>query len=466
MRFAEAPPPQSDESDDEEDWDDWHLALEEEVDDGFDQGLLDIWNEQVEETYVPAPSEYVAPPVPLHLVDRTEANKIPAYTNQSYAEIPCWWTHVRGTGYKRSDLWHYSANEESPVLYELVPLPGNPHDHCAVGVYLDGIHFGYVPSTYAEHAHWRIRQLNALGFQVFTVGDFDYGSTWPLGFSTPTGNIAVPTLQTYDQHLPPLNVQMQLFTPLWDALSDNDRGRIKNLGFDLDDELVAQLISLKSASPRYGLPTLPFSEAMPFSADLFLRDARHADYLEEQARIEALHQEIGQHLLNGGTRSSAAQAFGVTTYRVKKAIETLGLQVPRAAQNAKQHSGNIQLKLSQSGSTQNLSERGKLIRDKRNQIRERAQRNSHALDLQRQGLTYRAIAASLGLGESGIGQRLRDARFIEDPGTDPGRLMLAAQAKDLGLRKSAAESAIEARAITDALVLDVLAPGWQDKVTD
>lgn len=75
-----------------------------------------------------------------------------------------------------------------------------------------------------------------------------------------------------------------------------------------------------------------------------------------------------------------------------------------------------------------------------NSMEARAERGTRALELQRSGSSRSDIALALGVSQDTVKALLRDAKFYENPESDPSRLGLARdarQARDSGITKDA-----------------------------
>lgn len=76
----------------------------------------------------------------------------------------------------------------------------------------------------------------------------------------------------------------------------------------------------------------------------------------------------------------------------------------------------------------------------RNSMKARGERGAQALELQRNGSSRGEIATALGISQDTVKSMLRDAKFYENPQSDPSRLALARearQARDQGVTREA-----------------------------
>ncbi|MEV6101488.1 hypothetical protein [Nocardia sp. NPDC051981] len=65
------------------------------------------------------------------------------------------------------------------VEVEAITEPGNPHDHTAIALDLNGTRIGYLPRGISGKLFLSIKQLNTAGFRVLLVGRIEPNSTAP-----------------------------------------------------------------------------------------------------------------------------------------------------------------------------------------------------------------------------------------------------------------------------------------------
>uniref|UniRef100_UPI0012EDAB2B hypothetical protein n=1 Tax=Agromyces laixinhei TaxID=2585717 RepID=UPI0012EDAB2B len=246
------------------------------------------WRAHRRNSYERGAHEYTQPAKNLLLVDISDArmtsiNDGGASKGRSHA-----WRAVRGTHYTSASNWDIPPGQARSIIVDLVPTPNNPFDSCAVAVEYEGKKLGNVSSRYARYAHWKVRQLNLLGYCAQVPAVYKAFFRSELRQATAEAFVALPALDRLDRLIPSMTEQVRRFRRLWDSLDDELRDEIRTDSYHLTDETTSRLIRRYSrAFPELTLPTQPDASAMPMSLEVALRDARHHD---EAVRARESHQ--------------------------------------------------------------------------------------------------------------------------------------------------------------------------------
>ncbi|QUW19362.1 HIRAN domain-containing protein [Agrococcus sp. Marseille-Q4369] len=185
---------------------------------------LRAWERAMDAQYVSGPGEYVAPAGQLVVVDHSAAATVAPHDKRPFDDLPAIWRAVRGTEFRRAETWSSLGSGEPHQVYaELVPQPGNPYDSTAVAIYLNGHQIGYAPASYAEHAHWMVRQLNVLGHRVLVAGTFFRSESTSASAQM---FVALPTFHVLRRHMPSIDTMTKRFGVLWQQLSEEVRAAV------------------------------------------------------------------------------------------------------------------------------------------------------------------------------------------------------------------------------------------------
>lgn len=442
------------------------------------------WRLLCSQRYQRQPGEYPRVGTSLLLVSWEQAEKIEPYDDRPYDEIVGLWMPVVGTQYGQPRKHRERSGAIYKDNFELVPEPGNPFDHTALAVDLNGNRIGYLSASYAAHHHWRVRSLNSLGYRVMVPGF--YRSTFNAIAERDCLEAVVlrPTTQMYDGKLEDQEEQSSRLAELWLALSHETRQRIASAGFHLTDETACELLELHDRFPGVGLPTLPYAEAMPRSIQLMLRNARH-EQAEIGWRIARELEAKALDLVRGGTSvRDASSEISISETRIRKAMKEAGVTAHRKQANEVRNS--LVVRLAEDG--QSLSEisaqagmsvsavsavlRRRGVRTRgvagvnewsRASMLERVAECAEVVKLQDEGNTREKIAKQLGVSVHTVKKRLSDGHFFDNPRINPDRLDLARSIRERGLSQSQCSGFAELRALTDGNVLDLIHPVWMQR---
>lgn len=445
-------------------------------------GAHQEWRLRCIQRYRRLPEEYLGLGSRLMLVSWKAANGVEPYDDRPFDEVAGAWVSVRGTAYE-----HHAQNlGQSGVTYrgefELVPEPGNPHDHAALAVDMNGERIGYLSARYAAQHHWRVRALNVLGHRVTVPGYFR--STFN-SIAKQDGLEAVllqPSTHIYNAKLEDQEAQARRLGALWAALSNETRERIGSDGFHLTDSTAIDILKLQKRFPDIGLPTLPYADAMPRTIQLMLRNARHENY--EAKRLEALELEAKalQLVRAGSSVREVRQKLGISEARIRNAMKDAGVTALRKRPD--ESKDDIVVALAKEGRSKSsiAAEIGVSVSAVSSALRRRgtsAQGNSglnewsrasmlqrvadchEVVMLQAEGNTREEIAKQLGVSVETVKKRLSDGRFFDDPDINLPRLALARSVRQRNLTHSQCSTSGEQRAIADGNVLDLLHKRWQ-----
>lgn len=353
--------------------------------------------------YRPPPDEYVRPTNRVFLKPDT-------YIDNHF---------VRGTSYHQEGL--RQCRDGMSLEIELVPEPGNPEDHWAVALHVDRKRIGYISAQ--DSGLWQdvVSVYNRRGMAVYAEGivrSYDDGligvTAYLPGFSEAEKRMA--ELGLFDE-----------CDRLIASLAPDARQRILNNGrYGLDESDVLLLQSKQHLAPslnwrrgtgshsddRYPnalyrrLITVDRIERERVAVER--EEARRAARLERQRaqteKVEAKANErkaFDQEILSlsaaGKTKSYIRSHLACSDFRINRVLTESGI-----ARSADQNQDSKH---------------------------ERLTRGRRALQMQRDGITRKEIAAELGCSLETVKAILKDAKFYEDPESDPDRLQLVLQSK-------------------------------------
>ncbi len=293
-----------------------------------DEEALAEWRALSDGRYQWQPGEYSPPARDLVVVDHATAFTVDIEDPRDFCDRPALWRAVRGSYLALASSWPYPVGKTQEVLVELIPAPGNVYEFTAVSVDLDGIQLGYLNASYARVVHWRIRQLNTMGYRVLTAALYRPYIDTQIGLVTTEAFAAVPTLQTLDAYLPDFDEVVKSMRPLWDAIDEPLRQQIVEDRYHLSEDTAIRLCEYAGVVPHIALPTVPSAASMPRYFDYFLRGIRSEDgdrLVKEAIREwEKQRAEIVQVYLRGWSQSAVAEFLGIPKSRVFKALVESG----------------------------------------------------------------------------------------------------------------------------------------------
>ncbi|MBD7994658.1 hypothetical protein H9639_05040 [Arthrobacter sp. Sa2CUA1] len=442
------------------------------------------WRLRCSQRYQRQPGEYPQVGTPLLLVSWEQAESIEPYDDRPFDEIVGLWMPVVGTEYEPPRKNQERSGTIYKADFELVPEPGNPYDHTALAVDLNGVRIGYLGASYAAHHHWRVRALNVLGHRVVVPGF--YRSTFsPIAERDCLEAFALrPTTQMYDGILEDQEEQASRINELWAALSNETRERIACGGFHLTDETAGEVLKLQERFPDIGLPTLPYADAMPRSIQLMLRNARHEQAESKWRKARELDAKALDLVRGGSSVRNASREIAISETRIRKAMKEAGVTALRKHADESRDQTVVLLaekglSLSAISAEAGLSVRAVSAALRRRDVPTRGvsgvnewsrasmlQRVSDcadALKLQGQGNTREEIAKQMGVSVHTVKKRLSDGHFFDNPANNPQRLDLARRVREQSLKQSECSGFGEQRALTDGNVLDLIHAGWMHR---
>lgn len=344
-----------------------------------------------------------------------EGNYTPAKGEYCYPqgkyilEVPKEGSHDRH--FVRAAFVHQNAlsqtTNSSNVLFELVPEPGNPYDHWAVAFHLNGRRVGYMAGDTAPFFHEYIAGHNVLGRAVYAYGDIDR--------TDPTDIRALVRLPWWrdrskfcrDSGLP------DACRKLIEKLPAEVQLRAMKNSQNLDPLDAAQLRSFKNEVPSLVWPKndeCSISEVLRLELIALDKERKASEWEARTARRLALEREkkaaqkarsdargkleadIRELTNKGLSKAAIARELGCSVTKVRSTLKVAGI-VTEDANDLKK--------------------------------RERHERAVHALKMQRRGMLRREIAQSLNCSVATVKVLLKDARFFENPDSDPDRFRLA-----------------------------------------
>ncbi|MBJ2120351.1 hypothetical protein I6N91_05085 [Arthrobacter sp. MSA 4-2] len=439
------------------------------------------WRQRSAQRYRRLPGEYIRVSSSLMLVSWKQADGVEPYDDRPFDEIAGSWSFVRGTEYEQSGQSRGYSGTIYKGEFELVPEPGNPHDHTALAVDMNGDRIGYLGARYAAHHHWRVRSLNVLGQRVMVPGY--YRSTFDPVAERDCLEVVVlqPSSHIYNAKLEDQEAQAQRLGGLWAALSDEVRERISGDGFHLTDATAKEILELQEQFPDVGLPTLPYADAMPRPVQLMLRNARHEWHAVMRRQARELDAQALELIRGGSSVRDASQELAISETRIRKVMKEAGVTTLRKRIDESQDEMVVALAekgrskaviaeevgISVSAVSSALRRRGITTQNSsglnewsRASMLQRVADCHDVVSLQVEGKTRAEIATQLGVSVETVKKRLSDGRFFDDPEVNLQRLNLARSVRQRSLTQSQCATVGEQRALTDGNVLDLIHPEW------
>lgn len=360
---------------------------------------------------------------------------------------------------------------EGRLWCELVPEPGNPHDHHALAVDVDGVRCGYLPASVAAHFQWIIRALNRNGEACYVAGDvrrdlsqwyddepwddedeLQEDTDWDLHLL-----VALPTLQLIEA-LPEVAAVRTKMRQLYDDLPAATKAQIVADDFHIRRrDVAAHIISRRDMVPELSFPSQPNPLQLPRVFNHVLKEVRGRHASERAKAAAVLRQErererqvelerirelrvaelaardaavLDRHRA-GRSRAKVAAEVGLSSQTVSKIVARHGFGPGEAGRNAY-------------GEEQAAQRRG---------------RAGQAVALQVAGLTRAEISEAMGVTTDTVKVLLSLGKFLADPLGTPERLELARTAYLEGWSAANTSGGARLRAIRDARDLLATHPG-------
>lgn len=317
-----------------------------------------------------------------------------------------------------------AARGRTRLDVELVPEPDNSFDHWAVAVHMDGRKAGFIGAHQAAWWHDVIAGLNRSGTGVVTAARIEEWGPEPLVY------IALPK---WEQRLA-LATDLGLIGQVEQVLRALPTDVLDDLLGRAFDPLTSQdaeaLYSVAHLAPslswnrgtHYGSPD-PGTPSPYFSHTLreWLLERREQARVEREARaLERKREREEQRRAAEERREQAARQ------REKDRAQALdlwnqGLSMAAIARELGCSGSKVSALLREAGAPPRSpavhGENEANVRARQ----ERLERCRTVLTMQREGATRRQIGEALGLSMDSVKMLLRDARFYEDPTTNPQR---------------------------------------------
>lgn len=363
---------------------------------------------------------------------------------------------VRGIAFHEESLRRFPDGQE--LHFELVPEPGNPWDHWAVAVHAEGERIGYVAA--ADSGRWQdiVVAYNRREHAVYASG-----FVRAYGEGTVGATVLLPSFSDTETLMDELGL-FEECRRVTGSLPQEARKRILDRIHYLDDADVRLIRSRSHLAPslNWQLGTGSYAEdRYPTALYRYFirtdreereqrkvaRDAARAVRVTEKQAAEAERKrkreeqeearrvfasEVVQMFQSGESRAGIARKYGCSSKRVSDTLAKAGYApgpvIPGGASPAKY---------------------GTDARD------ERLAKAWQAMQMQRDGFLRREIAEELECTLLTVKILLRDAKFYEDPTTNPVRLSMLMRSRDQELEHLSGAELAAALGISLDTVKDV-----------
>ncbi|TLM83643.1 hypothetical protein FDW83_09290 [Pseudarthrobacter sp. NamE2] len=310
--------------------------------------------------------------------------------------------YVRGAIYHQPALVEFAQGQSLDV--ELVPEPGNPHDRWAVAFHVKGQRIGYLGSDFADEMHEFVAGHNRRGRAVYASGEARVRPEDGVKLAA----VFLPWWPEREAFQVDSGVHAECDT-LLALLTDEARERVMQTSQNLSDE-DARLIRSKRSSAPHLVWSKRGGNQIPVALRLRLIDLDIARK-EEERRVRDAARELAREAKR---QERAAKA---------EAREALDESIRQLARKGLSKSGiAARLKCSETKVRSTLQRAGLTAANANDTSRnERLDRANHALTLQKDGFTRKEIAQAFDCSFETVKGLLKDAKFFEDPSSDPGR---------------------------------------------